>query len=206
MKKGIFITFEGIDGSGKTSLSKLVFEKLVSKGITGVHTFEPTDSFIGKAIREIILFSDEKLSVSQQILLFTTDRISHCAWIQQKLLDFQFVICDRFIHSTLAYQGIDEKKVQSIYTIHDLFLKKFEPDIVFLIDIQPEISLQRIGKEKTDNFEKVEFLSEVRIRYLNMAKANPDKFIILDGVSPLDELLDIVLDFLSSRFGLIKEA
>lgn len=202
----MFITFEGIDGSGKSSLSKLVFDKLLDMGIKGVHTFEPTDSFIGKSIREIVLFSNEKLSISQQILLFSADRISHCSWIKKKQLEYQFVICDRFIHSTLAYQGIDEKMVQSIYTIHDLFLKKMEPDIVFLIDIQPEISLQRIGKEKTDNFEKVEFLSEVRIRYLNMAKANPDKFIILDGVSPLDELLDIVLELLSSRFGLIKEA
>ena len=200
MKKGWFITFEGIDGSGKSCLSKKIFERLTEQNIKGCHTFEPTDSFLGNSLREIVLYSKEKLSPYQQVLLFTADRISHLDWIHQQLDNCQFVICDRFIHSTLAYQGIDEKLCQSIYTIHDLCLKDYCPDIVFLIDIDPIISLNRIKDNKKDNFEKVEFLQCVRRRYLHMAQANPKIFITLDGTLPLEKLSELVLDKLFQRF------
>ena len=201
MRKGIFITFEGIDGSGKTSLSQLVFDRLIELNCKGIHTFEPTDTFLGNSIRDIILLSEEKLNPYQQVFLFTADRISHFLWIQQKLHEFEFVICDRFIHSTLAYQGIDEKIRESIYTIHNLCLKDYEPDIVFLLDIEPEISLQRIQQSEKDNFEKVEFLTGVRARYLEIADAFPKTFIKLDGNLPINKLLEIVLEELRKRFG-----
>jgi dTMP kinase len=200
MKKGVFITFEGIDGSGKSSLSKHVFDCLIEKTCKGVHTFEPTESFLGNSLREIILFSKEKLSPYQQVLLFIADRISHLEWIHQQLNVGQFVICDRYIYSTLAYQGIDEKIRQSIYTIHDLCLNDYYPDIVFLIDIDPVISLNRIQNSKKDNFEKVEFLKNVRSRYLDLANTNSKSFVILDGVLPLEVLTEMVLESLFQRF------
>jgi dTMP kinase len=200
MKKNCLIAFEGIDGSGKSCLSKQVFEQLTKRGNRGVHTFEPTDSFLGNKIREIVLYSKEKLSTYQQILLFTSDRISHFDWINQMLETYQFVICDRYIHSTYAYQGIDENVRQSIYTIHNLCLKDYLPDIVFLIDIDPEISLGRIQENKKDNFEKVEFLKDVRSRYLTIAKEDSKTFVTLDGLLSLEELTDFVLDTLFKRF------
>jgi dTMP kinase len=208
MKKGTFITFEGIDGSGKSTLSRLVFDQLLSLNLTGVHTFEPTDSSLGNSLRDIILYSKENLSPLQQALLFTADRISHFDWIHKNLLDKQFVICDRFIHSTLAYQGVDEKTCQSINTIHDLCLVDFKPDIVFLLDIDPLFSLTRmqenkldkLQKKEKDNFEKVEFLKEVRSRYLSIAHSNTDSFVILDGSKPLDLLTKQVIERVRGRF------
>ena len=205
MKKKLLITFEGIDGSGKSTLSKNVYDLLVAMNLKGVHTFEPTDSNLGQSIRDIILFSKEKLTPYQQALLFTADRISHLNWIHQQLKTHQFVICDRFIHSTLAYQGIDEKIQQSIYTIHDLCLKDYIPDVVYLIDIDPLVSLSRIQKNKKDNFEKVEFLEKVRSRYISLAQESSESFVILDGTLPIDILTGMVLDSLLQRFAFLKK-
>jgi dTMP kinase len=198
--KNLLITFEGIDGSGKSCLSKLVFERLTSLNISGIHTFEPTDTFLGNKIREIVLFSEEKVTLYQQILLFVADRISHQSWMHHQLETKQFIICDRFIHSTLAYQGIDENVCQTIYTIHDLCLKDYSPDVVFLIDIDPIISLGRIQENKKDNFEKIEFLNQVRSRYLRLAEKEPEVFIVLDGTIPLENLLEMVLTTLFRKF------
>lgn len=198
--KHLLITFEGIDGSGKSCLSKLVFDRLNLLNIHGVHTFEPTDTSLGNKIRDIVLFSEEKVTLYQQILLFVADRIAHLSWIHDQLETKQFVICDRFIHSTLAYQGIDEKVCQSIYTIHNLCLKDYTPDIVFLIDIDPKISLGRIQENKKDNFEKVEFLNQVRHRYLKLADKEPEIFVVLDGTISLENLLEKVLTTLYRKF------
>lgn len=200
MRRNLFITFEGIDGSGKSSLSKLVYQALLERGIEGVHTCEPTDSFLGKSIREIVLHSQEKLSSSQQTLLFTADRISHVDWMKKQLETKRFVICDRYVHSTLAYQGVDVKTFETVYTIHELYLKDFNPDVVFLLDIDPIISLSRLEDDKRDNFEKVEFLRDVRKRYLKMAKEETDVFIVLDGNLPINQLKMSVLDTLLDRF------
>lgn len=213
MNKKLLITFEGIDGSGKSSLSKCVFDRLSDMGVKGSHTCEPTQSFLGKSIREIVLFSKEKLTPCQQVLLFTADRIAHMEWIQHEFKKVDFVICDRFIHSTLAYQGIDEKVRETIYTIHDLCLKDFYPDVVFLIDIDPVVSLNRIKKnnldklqkKEKDRFEKVEFLAKVRTRYLDLANSQADSFEILDGTLPLEKLTEVVLDSLFTRFAFLKK-
>lgn len=188
----MLITFEGIDGSGKSSLSKLVFTSLLQLGKKGLHTSEPTSSYLGSTVREIVLHSTEKLSPIQQALLFIADRISHVSWMKEQIKANEFIICDRYIHSTLAYQGIDEKTFQTVYTIHQLCLKDFKPDIVFLLDIDPIVSLSRLENDKKDNFEKVEFLQKVRLRYLKLAKEEPDTIFVLDGTLPLDQLEELV--------------
>lgn len=203
MNQSLFLTFEGIDGSGKSSLANQLADYFFQCNFPAVFTYEPTDSYLGKAIRDIVLYSKETISENQQILLFLADRTGHVLWIKEQMKLHKTVICDRFIHSTLAYQGKDKKTMKSINTIYRILNGSFFPDITFLIDIDPRIALKRIDDSKKDNFEKVEFLDEVRKRYLELARNSPKKFVVLDGTFTPVKLIQIIIATLKKRFNLL---
>ena len=188
--KGAFVTLEGIDGSGKTTLCKLLAEKLSYRN--AVITSEPTHEHIGKFIRD---GSAGKISQRTESLLFLADRSNHTEQINALTANGSVVLCDRYFASTLAYQsavlGGDRTDMEWLEKISEPFVH--EADITFLLDIDPKISLGRVGARGEDisKFENLDFLEEVRKTYLSLA--DKYNFIILDASKPVDELADVAL-------------
>lgn len=187
LERGVIISFEGIDGSGKTTIAKATEEELSKIGFETLYTEEPTDSFLGEMIRKIIL---KNLSISlppiTQAFLFNADRNLHMSSIILEALDEKkLILMDRFTDSTLAYQGENDKLMSIIEKINDIATESVLPDITFLLDLDPKIALERIEKlsKERDKFEKLEFLKKVRFRYLAIAKKNKERIKILDATN-----------------------
>ena len=182
-----FVTFEGIDGSGKSTISKMASEKLRSAGYDVVWTFEPTDSTVGKYVQECIRSQSDPFVTS---FTFIADRIQHCKKIQQWLDDGKLVLCDRYAESTYAYQAAQLKDhvKNPLKWLQDLSLGRIlVPDRTFLLVIDPKASLARI-QHRTEliPFERLAFLENVHRNYLTVSKGK--RFAHLDATKPIDEL------------------
>lgn len=188
MKK--FVTFEGIDGSGKSTISKLIYDKLKSNGYDVVLTFEPTDSFIGKMVQKCIETNSDPFVTA---FTFIADRIDHCKKIKKWLEDGKIVLCDRYAESTYAYQGAQLHRLMDnpIKWLQDLSKNHIIiPDRTFVFVIPPDISLKRIqNRGKLIPFEKKFFLEKVHRNYLNLAKGS--RFMKIDATKTIDELVEI---------------
>jgi len=188
MKK--FVTFEGIDGSGKSTVSKLVYEKLKNDGYDVVLTYEPTDSFIGKMVKKCIETDSDPFVTA---FTFIADRIDHCKKIQKWLDDDKIVLCDRYAESTYAYQGAQLQNLMEdpIKWLKDLSKNRIIiPDRTFVFLIDPRDSLARIQKRKNlIPFEKQEFLKKVADNYKKLAVSK--RFKKIDATKKIDELVKI---------------
>ncbi len=189
----MFITFEGGEGSGKTSLINAVSSWLDSINIKNIKTREPGGSFIAEKIREILL-SDENLNMSAktEALLFAASRTQHLEEVIIPALNNRFVVlCDRYLDSSLAYQGYARGLgLDAIIKINHYALEKL-PDYTVYIDIDPVLGLKRAGSRGVLNRldkEKLEFHQKVRQGYLMLAKMYNKRYIVIDGNCPLDEL------------------
>jgi len=183
-----FVTFEGIDGSGKSTVSKLVYDKLKSDGFDVVLTFEPTDSTIGKYVQKCIKTAGDPFVTS---FTFIADRIQHCKKIEQWIDDGNIVICDRYTESTYAYQGAQLeneiknpiKWLQEVSKGHILV-----PERTFLFVIPPKDSLARIqNRDELIPFERLSFLEKVHKNYLSVSKGK--RFFKVDATKKIDELV-----------------
>jgi len=185
-----FVTFEGIDGSGKSTISKLVYKKLRNDGYNVVLTFEPTGSWIGKIVQKCIETRSDPFITS---FTFIADRIDHCRQIKKWLDEDGVVICDRYAESTYAYQGA---QLQAEIKNPIKWLKELSKDCILVPDrtyvfvIDPIDSLARI--QHRDNlipFEKQEFLEKVHKNYLKLCVG--EQFLKVDATKSIDELVDI---------------
>jgi dTMP kinase len=185
-----FITFEGIDGSGKSTVSKLVYDKLKSDGFNVVLTYEPTDSTIGKFVQKCIKTGDDPFVTA---FTFIADRIQHCKKIKQWIDDGKIVLCDRYAESTYAYQGAQLENTinNSIKWLQDLSKDRILiPERTFLFVISPKDSLARIqNRDELIPFEQLSFLKKVHKNYLAVSKGK--HFFQLDATKKIDELVDI---------------
>ncbi len=185
-----FITFEGIDGSGKSTVSKVVYDKLKSDGHNVVLTYEPTDSTIGKFVQKCIKTGDDPFVTA---FTFIADRIQHCKKIKQWLDDGKIVLCDRYAESTYAYQGAQLENTinNSIKWLQDLSKDRILiPERTFLFVISPKDSLARIqNRDELIPFEQLSFLKKVHKNYLAVSKGK--RFFQLDATKKIDELVDI---------------
>jgi dTMP kinase len=179
-----FVTFEGIDGSGKSTISKLVAEKLRSAGYDVIWTFEPTDSPVGKFVQDCIKKQSDPFITS---FTFIADRIMHCKQIQQWVDEGKTVLCDRYAESTYAYQAaqFEGKLKNPLKWLQDLSDGRILiPDRTFLFLIDPQTSLARIrNRAELVPFERLSFLEKVHANYLKVSKGK--RFVHVDATQPI---------------------
>ena len=187
INKGIFITFEGPEGSGKSTQSKRIYKQLLKDGYDVIYTSEPGSTCLGKEIRKILLKKNVKFNKYSELFLFEADRAEHIQEIiLPNLQKNKIILCDRFNTATFAYQGyglgMDLKIIQKIDSI---ITKHVIPDITILLDIDIKTGLKRANKtSKADNIEKrtILFHEKVRKGYLSIANKNPKHFEILSAL------------------------
>jgi dTMP kinase len=188
-----FVTFEGIDGSGKSTISKLVFDKLRMAGYDTIWTYEPTDSTVGKFVQECIRSQSDPFITS---FTFIADRILHCKQIQQWVNAGKIVLCDRYAESTYAYQAaqLESELKNPIKWLQELSEERILlPDRTFLFVIDPKTSLARI-QHRTEliPFERLVFLEKVHANYLKVSKGG--RFLHLDATQPIETLVQLCYD------------
>lgn len=185
-----FATFEGIDGSGKSTISKLVYEKLKSQGYKVVLTYEPTDTWIGKQVQKCIETNDDPFITA---FTFIADRMEHGKQIQKWLDEGMIVLCDRYAESTYAYQGsqLQDMMKNPIWWLKELSKDRIPvPDRTFVFVIDPRKSLDRIqNRDQLIPFERLSFLEKVHKNYLKLAVGK--RFMKLDATKQIDELVEI---------------
>ncbi len=192
----IFIVFEGIDGSGKTTLSEIVYKYFLEIGTPAVKGMEPTNGYWGKQIRNSL--NKGGTNADELLSLFLKDREDDVASkVLPSLKDKKMIIWDRYYFSNAAYQGAMGISPASI--IQKNRRKNFpEPDRVYLVDLDPETALKRItGRNKKDIFEQTDFLKKVREIYKSIADS---RFITLNGIKKTDENLKIIKSDIENNF------
>lgn len=195
MNKGIFITFEGIEGSGKTTQGKLLAEKLKKEGLKVLYTYEPGDTEAGKHIRKILLNSEIKINPLCELLLYFADRVQHIEEKIKPCIESGFiVICDRFTDSTLVYQGYARGiSIDLIKKLNKIVLDEFMPDLTVLLDCPANIGLkrnQKINKKDRFEMENLSFHEKVRQGYLKLAEAYKKRFFVLDATESIDKIAE----------------
>ena len=185
-----FVTFEGIDGSGKSTISKLVYEKLQDEGHDVVHTYEQTDTKIGKYVQMCIKTKSDPFVTA---FTFIADRMEHCRQIQKWLDSKKIVLCDRYAESTYAYQGaqLEEYIRDPIHWLQDLSKDRIlVQDRTFLFVIDPKESLARIqNRDELIPFERMAFLEKVHKNYLTISKGK--RFLNIDATKTIDEIVNL---------------
>lgn len=201
-----FVAFEGINGCGKTTLHRAVSETLRARQIDVVDTREPGGTELGKEIRKLVLeWSGEKKSSRAELLLFAADRAEHVDKVITPALDRgAWVLCDRFIHSTITFQGHGRGiRRDWIDQANNLATQGRVPDLVVLLDLDPIVALQRIknrsgnGKDSFED-EEIEFHARIRDGFLECAETSSIPFLILDAQQSPESLASTTCRVLAS--------
>ena len=199
MTKGLFITFEGADGCGKTTQINLLDEYLKNKNYKTVVTLEPGGCEIGKNLRQILLHHKGFVANGAELFLYLADRAQHIEEIVLKNVnDGKIVLCDRCIDSTVAYQGYARGgDIDKINLLNDIATGGVKPDITFVLDIESEIAQKRLTGEK-DRLEKegLEFHKKVRFGYLELAKKYPERIKVINASKTIEEVFSEVRDYI----------
>jgi dTMP kinase len=200
-KRGAFICIEGIDASGKTTQAKILVRKLRRKGIDAAYTTEPSRGKVGTFIRRYILDREKRVPTTLEALLFAADRVDHLEnEVKPALEKGRIVVCDRYVYSSIAYQGAAGLNLDWIQCINQFALV---PDLAVFLDVSPEIVLTRLKRKKTV-METSANLQKVREIYLQMVRDG--RMIMLKGDKPIKDLAEdiqkVVLAFLERLHAL----
>ena len=191
MDKGLFITFEGADGCGKTTQLNLLADCLTNAGYDVLITREPGAKGLGEKIREILLNYDGDVSDRCESFLFLADRAQHIDMVVNPAINSgRIVLCDRHTDSSVAYQGYGRGlPVDRIKNLNDIAVNGRVPDLTFIFDIDVETSMSRVGSEK-DRMESagIEFFNRVRNGYLQIAKTEPDRVKVVDASRTVEQI------------------
>jgi dTMP kinase len=187
----LFITFEGPDGSGKTTQARMLTEYLKSCGRDVIYTREPGGTEISEQIRDVILSTRNKSMRNEtEVLLFSAARAQIVAeLIRPALAQGKLVICDRYYDSTLAYQGYGlGLDLDALRAITKFATGGLVPDLTFYVDVPAEVGLARRHRGETNRLDQkdVEYHARVRNGYLELAQAEPKRFIVIDGTGTID--------------------
>ena len=197
----LFITFEGGEGCGKSTQSRLLLEQLHQQNIPVVLTREPGGTALGNEIRRV-LKREQGIPISPQaeLFLFAASRAQLVAdLIRPALRAGKVVICDRFAHSTLVYQGYGRGlDLTTVEMVNNMATENLKPDLAILLNISPEQGLTR-KRSLRDRFEleDLSFHRRVREGYLKMAAAEPDRWLVIDAMLPKGEIAEIIWDKVS---------
>lgn len=206
--RGRLITLEGIDGTGKTTQINSLVSAIRDRGIRVLELREPGGTTIGEAIRRILLDNRHiGMCDESEVLLFAAARAQLVRQvILPALKNGTWVICDRFLDSTVAYQGYGRgADLDSINRINDLAVDGCRPDLTILLDLPPEDAMERLGKrtDKADRLdtESVTFMQRVREGYLTIAASEPRRFVVVDARQPETVLAQEIVSKIWEGFG-----
>lgn len=193
MPTPLFIAFEGGEGSGKSSQIARLADALRADGHQVFATHEPGATSVGKAIRELVLESDERITPRSEALLFAADRAHHVETeLRPRLEQGWIVLCDRYIDSSIAYQGTGRTlSTTEVAALSAWATGGLRPELTVLLDIDPELGLARAERRRGfDRLEReqLDFHERVRQGFLMLARADPDRYLVLDAARPIDEL------------------
>lgn len=190
--RGFFITLEGGEGSGKSTLINKIKELLASKGIDFIVTREPGGTPIGEDIRKLVLHKKENITPLAELSLYLASRAEHVADVIKPALESgKVVICDRFNDSSWAYQGYARGlDVDMVKSFCNFVSQEIEPNLTLFLDIEPGLGFKRIEKREMDRIERegMSFHEKVREGYLLLAKKEPKRFFIIDATKTPDEI------------------
>jgi dTMP kinase len=213
---GVFITFEGIDGCGKSTQLRLLASQLRVRGQELVATREPGGTTLGQRLRAALLDVQEQVDPLAELLVFAADRAHHVRTLLAPALQTdQIVLSDRYADATVAYQGAGRGFApELIQEIVQLATGGLKPDLTLLFDLSVAESAvrtrRRVASKNTDRLdsENAEFHTRVRNAYLEMAKAEPDRFRVIDARGAVQQthamVMDIVMPYLKER-GYLRE-
>ncbi|HRY83339.1 MAG TPA: dTMP kinase [Candidatus Cloacimonadota bacterium] len=206
-KTGRFITFEGVEGSGKSTQIHMLIEALQDRGIPFLHTREPGGSPISEKIRRLLLNAEHlEMTPETELLLYSASRSQHTfQTILPALKAGKLVLCDRYYDSTFAYQGAARNlDLNFISELTGFATYGTVPDLTILLDVPVSAGFKRITNRKLDRLEQESsaFHEKVRLEYLSIANNNPLRYVVLNG---LDQPSAIHEKILSSVFELIGE-
>ena len=204
---GLFITFEGIDGVGKSTQADLLEAFLIDAGRTVVRTIEPGGTELGQEIRHLLLHRKGEVAPRAEALLYAADRAHHVATkVRPAIAAGDVVLGDRYFDSSVAYQGagreLDRAEVRniSLWAVEGLL-----PDLTILLDLDAEVALSRRNQTGTapDRLEreKVEFFEAVRHAYLDLAVAEPQRFLLVDASQSIETMQDQIRQRVATLLG-----
>lgn len=205
VKKGLFITLEGVEGVGKSTHAAFISEQIRRTGRAVTLTREPGGTRAGEEMRNILLHAHETgVTAMTELLLIFSARNQHLEEvIRPALARDEIVLCDRFTDATYAYQGGGRKIAwDQIGTLEWLIQHGLQPDLTILFDLDPRIGLQRAnGRSAADRFEKEsqEFFARVRAAYLQIARDEPRRVVVVDAAPPMAEVQAELLRLLQDR-------
>lgn len=215
MSKGKFITFEGGEGTGKSTQLKLLAAYLDQFEIENIQTKEPGGTELGKELRSMLVTGDkDKMDAVAEALLYYADRRIHLTKkIWPALDDGKWVLSDRFADSTVAYQYYGYNKrvpYETLKNLYQLAVGDFKPDLTIVLDLNPEIGLARslakagnmAVKETRHESRGLEFHNRMRNGYLEMAKKEPQRMIVIDADKSIEELHREIVRIVNERFNL----
>ncbi len=209
MKRGIFISIEGPDGSGKSTQLKNIENFFAQRNIQVVFTREPGGTLIGEKIREILLDkSNVGMDSMTEAMLYAAARAQHVAQvIRPALEEGKVVVCDRFVDSSIAYQGFGRKLGDSVAEINSYAIGDCMPDVTFLMKLDPRIGKNRIGNREQDRLEleKEAFHIAVFEGYLELEKRNPGRVYGIDASRTIDEIKDDIYKKLEEVLDSVSE-
>ena len=194
--KGLFISIEGPDGSGKSTQIENIRKFFADKNIEIVFTREPGGTPIGERIREIILDNSFKeMDYMTEAMLYAAPRAQHVAQIIRPALEAgKVVVCDRFVDSSIAYQGYGRHLGEAVAVINSYAVKECMPDVTFLLKVDPDVGKTRIkaNRETEDRLEheKMAFHREVFEGYLELEKQYPGRIVGIDASMGIEEIRD----------------
>lgn len=209
----MFITLEGIEGSGKTTQIDQLVEFLEGRGIECIKTRQPGGTLIGEKIRSILLDpSNHALDPMAELLLYMADRAQHLhEFIRPCLKRGQTVVCDRYFDATVVYQGFARGlNIKLIRQLHRILFDNLKPDVTLLLDLPPRLGLERAWQQlnngrRSENESRFEdealaFHEKVREGYLKLARLEPERFRIIDAAQTQDQVFATIRKIISSLF------
>lgn len=210
MKKGVFITFEGGEGTGKTSQIKMVKDFLSSKGVDCILTREPGGIDISEQIREVILNTkNTAMDYKTEALLYAAARRQHMVErVIPAINEGKVVLCDRFLDSSLVYQGYTRGLgIDEVLDINKYVIENYMPDLTIYLDIEPEKGLERISKNKGReinrlDLENIDFHNKVREGYKKLLSMYSHRIEEVDASSSLEDVYDNIIKIIIKKLNI----